>query len=182
MLNTYWKNEIAGIDDDKQTDISYNMTKEEALELSKQIMALNEDKKEVGNETNPEIERLTKWRDSQTEVIDNRIERLTERLLEYYQINKSQNKDFKLKNPYVHISDSKKTTWNWTDEKETISSLKDNDQNKFITTKETIDKNNLKKNTKVINGKVVTEDGTILEGVTVTIGRNISLKVEKNQL
>lgn len=176
MFNTYLKDQINSINDDQADDISFNLTHKQALELSKQIMELNKEKKSVHEDTDPEIERLTNWRDDHLGRIDKKIERLTDTLLEYYQINKQQDTKFKFDTPYAHVSDRKKTTWNWDDEKETIASLEDNDQDKFI--KKSVDRAGLKKAVNVVNGKAVTKDGVVLDGVTITEGRSISLKAE----
>lgn len=45
--------------------------------------------------------------------------------------------------------------------------MKDNKLNNFVKVKETADWVKLKKQVKVINNKVITEDGEIIEGVTV---------------
>lgn len=176
MLNKYWQDEINNIDDDEIEKQDYNLTRQQAIEVSRQIKALSEEAMSIKEDNNPEIERLTKWRDNQLNIVDQKQKKLQEKLLVYYQINKDQNDDFDFKNPYVTISQRNQTKWNWKDDEKVISSIENDGLDEFV--KKSIKKADLKKALKIVDGKAITENGTIIDGVEITKEMKTNLKVE----
>lgn len=176
MLNKYWQDEINNFDDDEIEEQDYNLTRKQAIEISRQIKALSEEARSIKKDNDPEIERLTKWRDNQLNIVDQKQKKLQEKLLVYYQINKDQKDNFDFKNPYVTISQRNQTKWNWDNEDKIISSIENNGLDKFV--KKSIKKGDLKKVLKIVGDKVITEDGTIIDGVEITKEKKTNLKVE----
>ena len=75
---------------------------------------------------------------------------------------------FKISTPNGTVSTRKKQP-KWTyDEAKLLEFLKQNGKYQYIRIKEEINKAELKKNVKAVNGKVITEEGEIVEGITVT--------------
>lgn len=182
MLDAYWIDQAKHINDDPEDEPSYNLTKDQAIDITRQIKALTDENKDFDDTAAREKENIQKWHDNVVGINENKIERLTEQLLAYYRINKESNDDFKLNTPYAHVTDRKTPAkWIWDNNEKVISSLEQNGANKFIKIEKKINKNDIKKAMKVVGDKVVTPDGSILDCVKVTPqGRSVTLKVTED--
>lgn len=145
MLNKQWQDEINNIDDYEIEEQDYNLTRKQAIEIARQIKALSEESNSIEEEWNPEIEKLTNWRDEQLNIVDQKKKGLQEKLLIYYQINKDQNSKFNFKTPYVTITEHNQTNWDWKNEDKVISSIENDGLNQFVRVKKSIKKAELKR-------------------------------------
>lgn len=114
-----------------------------------------------------EIERIQKWQEAQKEKIDY-SKRFFESLLEqYYRAEKEKDPKFKISTPNGQVNSRKQQDkWTYKDEK-AINSLEKAGLNELIRVKKEIDKTAIKKVLTVSNGQAITEDGEIIEGITV---------------
>ncbi|HCD08207.1 MAG TPA: hypothetical protein DEQ50_08135 [Lactobacillus sp.] len=182
MLDTYWIDQAKTINDDPEEDVSYNLTKDQAVNISRQIKALKEDNASYEDTAVKEKTRIQTWLENKVGINEHKIERLSEQLLAYYRINKDSNSNFKFDSPYAKISDRKTPAkWIWDNEDKVVSSLENSDQSEFIKVEKKVDKKALKKSMHVVDGKVINSDGEIIDGITVTPqGRSVTLKVTED--
>jgi phage host-nuclease inhibitor protein Gam len=133
----------------------------------KKLAVLEKEQQEKEELAKKEIQRIEEWLKSEKERIAN-SKRFFECLLEeYFVAEKEKNPKFKISTPYGKVS-SRKQQPKWVyDNEKAINSLKQAGLNDLIKIKEEIDKNKLKKSVTIVNGQAVTEDGEILEGITV---------------
>lgn len=182
MIDANWIDQAKHINDDPEDDVSYNLTKNQALGISKKIKDLTTEINDVNDTATEEIGKLRNWQDQEVGIRQNQIERLNEQLLAYYRINKDVNTNFKFISPYVKVVDRKtQPKWLWNNEDEIISSLENSDQDKLIKVEKKIDKKEFKKSMRVVGDKVITSDGSVIQGVSVTpAGRSVTLKVTED--
>lgn len=178
MLNPIYEDEIKSIPEEEK-ELPKEISESQIEWYLRKINALKAENKSNEDMAAKEIRRIQDWKDHKNEVNNNTIERFSEIVLNYYKVQKEQNKSFKLETPYGKVTDRKaRDKWDWSNEKETISSLEDNDETSYIKVSKSLNKVLIKKNAQVTeDGKVVTEDGIVLEGVRVIPqGRDIKLK------
>lgn len=112
-----------------------------------------------------EIARLNSWLEKENKIIDDDIAYFEGLLRDYYTQEREKDDKFRLLTPYGKVTSrqSKDYTYN---EELLLDELKDTE---YIVVKESIDKNKLKGNITVLDdGRAVTNDGVVLEGLTVT--------------
>lgn len=140
---------------------------EQATWAFRKLAAMDQADEEINRAADYDIKQTESWRQSELDKNQGSREYFRKLLFDYYRENAQQNKKYEVKTPYGHIKTYKgRKTWKYNDE-ELIKSLKANDAEEFIKTHETVNKAELKKSTQVVNGKVATADGTILDGVFV---------------
>lgn len=94
----------------------------------------------------------------------------------YMQERKAEDPKFKIKTPTGTVSTRKSTKWNYEDDL-LLEFLKANKMNDYIRVKEEVNKNDFKKAVKITDsGKVVTQDGELVEGVSVEKSEDINIK------
>lgn len=134
----------------------------------RKIRAGEQKKKEMQEFANAEIERIQMWLKNETAKIDDSQEFFKGLLSEYLYEQRKVDPKFKISTPNGTVSTRKKQPkWAY-DEAKLLEFLKQNGKYQYIRIKEEINKAELKKNVKAVNGKVVTEEGEIVEGITVT--------------
>lgn len=113
-----------------------------------------------------EIERINGWREKENRSAQHAIEFFQGLIEEYFFEMKKKDKNFKISTPYGKVSARKQQSkWHYDDEK-LVNWLLQNDK-ELVRTKYEPDKNGIKKKYKVIGINVVTEDGEIVEGITI---------------
>lgn len=131
----------------------------------RKLAALNVIKAENTELALKEIDRINSWLVSRNNAIDNRISNLEGLLREYYIAERDKNDEFRLSTPYGRVTSKKGKDYTYNDEL-LIEELADTD---YIVIKKSIDKNKLKKEITILeDGRAVTNDGVVLEGLTVT--------------
>lgn len=139
----------------------------------RKLAALNVIKAENTELAVKEIDRINKWIASRNNTIDNRISRLEGLLREYYITERDKDDEFRLSTPYGTVTSSKRKKYEYNEEI-LLNELKGTE---YIVTKESINKNLLKSEITVLkDGRAVTSDGVVLEGLIVT--DNISYTVK----
>ncbi|NLY46827.1 MAG: hypothetical protein GX053_12700 [Tissierella sp.] len=149
----------------------------------RKLKAIEEKKKEIEELANQEMEpyekeiaRIKKWKEDEFKQYDHSINFFSFLLEEYYREQRKVDAKFKLSTPYGKITSRKQQPkWNY-EEDRLLKWLKANDL-ELIRTKEEVDKNELKKKYQVVSGNVVTENGEIVEGITIE-EREATVKVE----
>lgn len=149
------------------------------------LKAIEEKKREIEElahkEIEPyhkEIERIIEWKHSELESFDKSISFFNFLLEEYYREQRALDPKFKLSTPYGKVI-SRKQQPKWIYEEDRLLGwLKANDL-ELVRIKEEVNKAELKKKYKIVGSNVVTEDGEIVEGVTIEErDPSITIKVE----
>lgn len=140
----------------------------------RKIAVLNTKIEENKQLADKERARINDWEQRENEAAKQSVEYFETLLKNYYNRLKLLDVKAKVSTPYGKISSRKQTKWNYTDEKELLKYLKENNAN-LIRIKEEINKVDLK--AKYKNG-VDMETGEVLPGVEVSTEENIVIKVE----
>lgn len=139
----------------------------------RKLAALNVIKAENTELAVKEIDRINKWIASRNNTIDNRISRLEGLLREYYITERDKDDKFRLSTPYGKVTSKKGKDYTYNEDL-LIEELAGTD---YIDIKKSIDKNKLKKEiTTLEDGRAVTNDGIVLEGLTVSDKVTYSIK------
>lgn len=165
-------------------DVLYEMELQEALETPKtqerfridnleaanwafrKLAAIERKRKEIQELANKEIERIKEWQEREERSLDNSKEYFEGLLTEYFAREREKDPKFKISTPYGKVSARKQQPkWHY-DEDKLVKWLKENNQN-LLRVKYEPDKNEIKRVYKVVGTNVVTEDGEIVEGITV---------------
>ncbi len=132
----------------------------------RKLAAIEKKRKEIKTLADNEIERIRNWQKQEEESLNNSKEFFEGLLTEYYVRQKEVDPKFKISTPYGKVSSRKQQPkWNYEDEK-VLNWLKENDT-ELIRIKEEINKVELKKKYQIVGNEVVTEDGEIVEGITI---------------
>lgn len=154
---------IEGSDDTKETFQVNSL--ETANWAFRKLAALNSIKNEKAELADREIERINSWLEKENKNIDNSIAYFEGLLRDYYIQERDKDDKFRLSTPYGKVTSRKSRGYEYNEEL-LLNELKDTE---YIITKESIDKNLLKSEITVLeDGRVVTNDGVVLEGLTVT--------------
>lgn len=160
-----------------------NPTEERADYYAEQISELTKDSEAVEKKAQEKIKVWQDWRDHLTNANDNTIQRYSEYIIAFERIQQLSNPKYRYKNPFVKLTHSKnRDKVDWNNEDELISSLEDNGYDDFVKNTKTPKKDDIKKWVTVTpDGKFVSPDGVVLEGVRVIkgTGENVSLKPKK---
>ncbi|MFT9495855.1 host-nuclease inhibitor Gam family protein [Anaerosolibacter sp.] len=115
-----------------------------------------------------EIERIQSWLAGETKQIDDSVNFFEGLLMEYAIKQRAADPKFKCSTPYGKIGFRKQPVkWEY-EEEILVENLKKAGLNDLVRTKEEPNKTEIKKKLKVVNGKAVTEDGEIIDGITIT--------------
>lgn len=116
--------------------------------------------------------RVDDWYATAKEKTDRKRENF-ETLLNYYMRKKlKENPKYKLSTPNGGLSSRKKTEWTY-DDKKLLERLKDTE---YVQTTQKVKWGNYRKTLEVFNGKVIDENGEIVEDVTAEEVRNVIIK------
>lgn len=189
MLNTLMKDEIKeaeriqfdifmGETTEEQAKERYKITNLDSANWAlRKIKAIQEKEREIKELAEREIERINNWSKSELDALKVNTNFFEGLLTEYFIAEKEKDPKFKISTPYGKVSSRKQQDkWNYEDDK-VLEWLKENDK-ELVRIKEEINKAELKKKYKSINGQVVTEDGEIIEGIRVEEQQDsISIKI-----
>lgn len=132
----------------------------------RKLAAIERKRKEIQELANKEIERIKAWQEQEERGLDNSKEYFEGLLTEYFTREREKDPKFKISTPYGKVSARKQQPkWHY-DEDKLVKWLKENSQN-LLKVKYEPDKNEIKKTYKIVGTNVVTEDGEIVEGITV---------------
>lgn len=152
------------------TESSFRFTVENLEQVNwafRKIKAYMEKKAELEVLAKAEIERIQSWLAGEVKQIDNSIGFFEGLLTEYAVKQRELDPKFKCSTPYGKVSFRKQQPkWEYEDEV-VLDSLKASELNEYIRVKEEINKADLKKAMKVVEGRAVTSDGEIIEGIKV---------------
>lgn len=178
MLDTLMKDELREADQIQFDIFMGETTEDQAKERYKitnldsanwalrKLKAIQEKEGEIKELTEREIERINNWAKSELDSLGANTNFFEGLLMEYFVSEKEKDPKFKISTPYGKVSSRKsQPKWNYEDDR-VLKWLKENDK-ELIRIKEEINKAELKKKYRVMNGQVVTEDGEIIEGITV---------------
>lgn len=181
------ESEIEAIDAYRNIEIVRERFKVKDLESAnwafRKLKAIENKKKEIEELAKKEIEpykleisRIEEWKDTELKSFDRSINFFNFLLEEYYREQRKLDPKFKVSTPYGKVTSRKQQPkWNY-EEDRLLKWLKANDL-ELVRVKEEVDKAELKKKYKVVSGNVVTEDGEIVEGITIE-ERDPVVKVE----
>ena len=130
-----------------------------------------------------EQQRIEKWLADENKKVEGDIAFFELVVTSYFLAERTKDPKFKLSTPYGKVGTRKTLEWNY-EETAAIESLKQAGLISLIRSKEELNKTEIKatiKDKKLIltdDGQLVTMDGEIIEGVTVTKEESISVKVE----
>lgn len=132
----------------------------------RKIKALNQDIEATKALAKAEYDRIKEWEIKATKDTENSIKFFEFLLTEYYLDNKEIYPKFKVSTPYGKVSSRKQQPeWLYDNEK-AIKWLLEHDEN-LVRVKYEPDKANIKKAFKIVGDNVVSEDGEIVEGITI---------------
>ena len=139
---------------------------EQANWAFRKLRAINVKSNEIKELAAAERQRIDEWEKKELSVLENSTEFFEGLLAEYFIKQRELDPKFKLSTPYGRVSSRKQQPkWNYEDEK-VLNWLKENDK-ELIRVKYEPDKREIKKKYEVVGNTVVTEDGEIVEGITV---------------
>ena len=144
----------------------------------RKLSATEQKRKEIKELANKEIERIREWQEQETKGLDNSKEFFEGLLVKYFARQKEVDPKFKLSTPYGKVATRKQQPkWVYDDEK-IIEWLRTNDP-ELIRIKEEPSKEDIKKKYTIVGNNVVTENGEIVEGITIEERpESITIKVE----
>lgn len=132
----------------------------------RKLAAIERKRNEIKELANKEIERIRQWQEQEEKGLNNSKEFFEGLLTEYFVRQKEVDPKFKISTPYGKVSSRKQQPkWNYDNDK-VLNWLKENDT-ELIRIKEEINKVELKKKYQIVGNEVVTEDGEIVEGITI---------------
>ncbi len=132
----------------------------------RKLAAIERKRKEIQELADREIERIKDWQNQEEESLNNSKEFFEGLLTEYFVRQRELDPKFKLSTPYGRVS-SRKQQPKWIyDNDKVVEWLKENDK-ELIRVKYEPDKREIKKKYEVVGNTVVTEDGEIVEGITI---------------
>lgn len=178
MLNELVREEIEEVEQENQDFIIENL--EGCNWVFRKLRALELKKADFTALAQKELDRINTWLKSETESIDNQKAFFEGLLTAYATDQRIADSKFKISTPYGKVIFRKaQPKWNYDDEK-VIESLKIAGYAEFVRTKEEINKTDLKKATKVVNGiAVIAETGEPIEGILIEEQpETISIKTE----
>ncbi len=171
-------NEIEEVEEVEENKIFVVKDLESANWAFRKLSALKQKVVEIEQVYNSEIERLDKWKNKEVSQYSNSIEYFEHLIAEYYAKEREADDRFKLSTAYGKVNAVLRTKWDYNDEV-LLEELKDTD---FVKEKTiySIDKALLKKTMTVTDeGKVITEDGEVLQGVSAI--KELSIKVKATE-
>ncbi|MEY8763404.1 MULTISPECIES: host-nuclease inhibitor Gam family protein [Clostridium] len=138
----------------------------------RKIRALNAKIAETKAFADKERERINIWEKAETKNAQDSIAYFESLLSDYYIRLKHVDPKAKVSTPYGKISSRKSAKWNYNNEDELLSYLKENDSS-LVKVKESVDKTELKKKYK---DGIDAETGEVLPGVSVSKEETIQIK------
>jgi len=140
---------------------------EQANWAFRKIAAFKKKQRENEDLAKAEIERITNWLKNENEKIQRSIEFFESMIGEYLVEQRKIDSKYKLTTPYGKATFRKQPIKWIYDEDKLLNWLKQNDMKNYIRVKEEVNKAELKKVLKVEGNKAITEDGVVVEGITI---------------
>lgn len=132
----------------------------------RKLAAIERKRGEIKELADKETERIKEWQEQEEKGLNNSKEFFEGLLTEYFIRQREVDPKFKISTPYGKVSSRKQQPkWNYDNDK-VLNWLKENDT-ELIRIKEEINKVELKKKYQIVGNEVVTEDGEIVEGITI---------------
>lgn len=132
----------------------------------RKLAAIEKKRKEIQELAEKEIERIKSWQEQEEKALDNSKEFFEGLLTEYFAKEREKNPKFKISTPYGKVTARKQQPkWHY-DEGKLVEWLKENNK-ELLRVKYEPNKSEIKKTFKIAGSNVVTEDGEIVEGITV---------------
>lgn len=143
----------------------------------RKLRAVREKEAEIRDLMNKEIERIQNWAKTELDALIVSTNFFNFLLEEYYREQKALDPKFKLSTPYGKVSSRKlQPKWIYEDDK-VIPWLLENDK-ELVRVKYEPNKTDIKKKYQIVGSQVVTENGEIVEGITIEEqGDSITIKV-----
>jgi len=143
----------------------------------RKLAAINAEEKKINNLKDKEISRIENWAKDELDKLSNSRQFFEGLLTEYFIKQRELDPKFKISTPYGKVTARKQQPkWNY-DEDKVVNWLLQNDK-ELVRVKYEPDKNGIKKKYKIVGTNVVTDDGEIVEGITVEERpETISIKV-----
>lgn len=144
----------------------------------RKLQALKHQKNEFENLAQAEMDRIQNWLEARLQTLIRQEEFFNNLLQEYALVQRAADPKFKISTPYGKVSFRKQQPkWNYKDET-VLNSLKAASLTDFIKIKEEVNKAELKKAAKVVNGNVLIADtGELIEGIEV-VEQPEAIKIE----
>lgn len=126
-----------------------------------------------------EVQKYQNFINNQEKAANEQIAYFDFLITEYLEAQKEVDPKFKLITAVGQANFRNSKSWRYEDD-EVMSFLKENKMDEFIRVKvtESLNKTELKKALKVVDGKAVTEDGEIMPGITVEDTQTLTVKME----
>jgi len=152
---------------EEQQKEKYKITDIESANWAfRKLRAIQEKENDIKKLAEKEIERIKAWQEKELETLNNSKSFFEGLLSEYFIKEREKDPKFKISTPYGKVSARKQQPkWNY-DEDKLIEWLKENDM-ELVRVKYEPNKTEIKKRYKVVGNVVTTEDGEIVEGITV---------------
>ena len=132
----------------------------------RKLAAINAEEKKINDLKEKEIRRIENWAKDELDKLSNSRQFFESLLIEYFMREREKDPRFKISSPYGKVTARKQQPkWHY-DEAKLIEWLKENNKD-LLRVKYEPDKNEIKRVYKVVGTNVVTEDGEIVEGITI---------------
>lgn len=190
MMNGLLKEELSEVRNIQFEIYTGEMEEDEAKERFKitnlesanwalrKLAAINAKEKEINDLKEKEISRIENWAQDELKKLAESKQFFEGLLTEYFMRERKKDPKFKISTPYGKVTARKQLPkWHY-DEDKLIKWLLQNDKD-LLRVKYEPDKNEIKKKYKVVGPVVVSEDGEIVEGITIEERPEaINIKVE----
>lgn len=141
---------------------------ESANWVLRKMAVLRKKEEEIKALAKAEVERILAWEVKELEAIRQREEFFTNLLAEYLYEQRKHDPKFKISTPYGKVSTRKQPPkWEYPDDETLVKTLKEVGLGNLIRIKEEPDKAELKRIATVHEGKVISPDGAVIEGIRV---------------
>jgi len=186
-MNAYENYEIDEVENINEESVSEEERKsfkitdlEKANWALRKISALNKGIAEIQGLAKYEHIRIDFWLDNTVESKKKSILFFEGLLKDYFKEERAKDKKFKISTPYGSVT-SKKQQPVWECDGTAIQALEELGLSELIEIKKSIKKSEIKKALKAVNGKAVTEDGEIVEGITI-VEQEEKITIKTNKL
>lgn len=179
-MNALEAMEIERVNEEVQEYTGFRIENLEAANWAlRKISALQKKQVEIDQLAQAEISRIQEWQKSEEEKNKYSIQFFEGLLTDYFVRQREQDPKFKISTPYGKVAARKQQPkWEYTDEKKAIECLKSAGLEELVRIKEELDKAALKKTVLVTEGKAITGDGEVIEGITILdLPEKIDIKV-----
>lgn len=178
MTNPLQNIEIETMDEQKEQFKITNL--DTANWAFRKISAINKKLEEINFVARDEMERITKWQESESKSLDDSREYFEHLLIEYYKANRENDPKFKLSTPYGKMSSRKGTVkWDMPNKALVIEQLEQRGFDDLVKVKKDVNLAEMKNTFSIAGNNVVDSNGELLEGAYISVNpRTYSVKVD----